>query len=52
MGAYGRQLGRIGDALQAPLDHADLGALTKPEQRALDRLKLQLQQVEMIKGEG
>lgn len=42
-------LGRVGDALQAPLDHTGLGALTKSEQRALDRLKRQLQQVEMIK---
>jgi hypothetical protein len=50
VGAYGRQLGRIGDALQAPLDHTDLGALTKSERRAIDRLKLQLQQVEMIEG--
>ena len=49
VGTYGRQLGRIGDALQVLLDHVDLGALTKSERRAIDRLKLQLQQVEMIK---
>ena len=52
VGSYGRQIGRIGDALKVLLAHVDLGALSKDEQAAIDALKLQLQHVDVIKAEG
>lgn len=51
VGTYGRQLGRIGDALKVLIAHADLSGLTKAEQRAIDALKRQLANVGAIKGE-
>jgi hypothetical protein len=39
VGSYGRQLGRIGDALEVILKHVKLGDLKPEEQDALDILK-------------
>ena len=39
VGSYGRQLGRIGDALEVILKHVKLGDLKSEEQDALDILK-------------
>ena len=52
VGSYGRQLGRIGDALEVLLAHVDLGKLKVEEKQAIDDLKLQLQHVQVIKTEG
>ena len=52
VGSYGRQLGRLGDALNVLLAHVDLGALKPEERKAIDALKLQLEHVEVIKREG
>src|SRR5271169_4554705 len=49
VGSYGRQLGRIGDALGVILNHLDLGALTKAESDALALLKAQLIEIDRLK---
>ena len=52
VGSYGRQLGRIGDALAVLIAHADLSGLTDTEQAAIDALKLQLEHVDVLKREA
>ncbi len=42
VGSYGRQLGRIGDALEVLLKHFKLDGLSQNEQDALDMLRGQL----------
>lgn len=49
VGSYGRQLGRIGDALEVLLDHVKLGDLTKDEEDALTVLRGQLAEVRQVK---
>ena len=49
VGSYGRQLGRIGDALQVLLDHVRLDGLSEREQDALDVLKGQLAAIRQVK---
>jgi hypothetical protein len=49
VGSYGRQLGRIGDALEVLLKHVNLGELSQAEQDSLDILKGQLAAVRQIK---
>jgi hypothetical protein len=49
VGSYGRQLGRIGDALEVLLDHVKLEGLSRREQDALDVLRGQLAQVRQVK---
>jgi hypothetical protein len=49
VGSYGRQLGRIGDALEVLLKHIRLDDLTQPEQDALDILRGQLAAVRQVK---
>ena len=51
VGSYGRQLGRIGDALEVVLKHVRLGDLRPEEQDALDILKGQLASVRQVKAE-
>ena len=50
VGSYGRQLGRIGDALEVILKHVKLENLTSDEQDALDILKGQLAAVRQVKA--
>jgi hypothetical protein len=50
VGSYGRQLGRIGDALEVILKHVDLGALSKPESEAIALLKAQLIEIDRLKA--
>ncbi len=50
VGSYGRQLGRIGDALEVLLRHVSLEGLTKQEEDALSILKGQLAEVRQIKA--
>jgi hypothetical protein len=50
VGSYGRQLGRIGDALEVILKHVKLEHLTTDEQDALDILKGQLAAVRQAKA--
>jgi hypothetical protein len=49
VGSYGRQLGRIGDALAVLLDHLELDALDPKERAVLDDVRLQLAQVRRLK---
>src|ERR1700684_2418822 len=50
VGSYGRQLGRIGDALEVILKHVKLGDLNSDERDALDVVKGQLAAVRQGKG--
>lgn len=49
VGSYGRQLGRIGDALEVLLRHVKLEGLTQAERDALDILRGQLAAVRQVK---
>ena len=49
VGSYGRQLGRIGDALEVLIDHVDLAGLDKAEADAIAILKGQLAEVRKVK---
>jgi hypothetical protein len=49
VGSYGRQLGRIGDALNAIIDWAEKQDM--PEHPAVAALKLQLEHVDVIRRE-
>ncbi|HEY1863390.1 MAG TPA: hypothetical protein VGG77_06805 [Roseiarcus sp.] len=50
VGSYGRQIGRIGDALEVILKHVKLQDLKPDEQDALDILKGQLAAVRQVKA--
>jgi hypothetical protein len=50
VGSYGRQIGRIGDALEVILKHVKLGDLNSDEQDALDILKGQVAAVRQAKA--
>jgi hypothetical protein len=50
VGSYGRQIGRIGDALEVLLKHVKLDDLNPDERDALDVLKGQLAQVRQVKA--
>jgi hypothetical protein len=57
VGSYGRQLGRIGDALEVLIDHVPLDGLTTDEADALKILRGQLAEIRKVKqreraGEG
>ncbi len=49
VGSYGRQLGRIGDALEVILKHVNLQGLKKDEKDAVTVLEGQLAQIRQIK---
>jgi hypothetical protein len=49
VGSYGRQLGRIGDALEVLIDHFDAKGLGKAEKDALAILKGQLAAIRKVK---
>lgn len=49
VGSYGRQIGRIGDALEVLLRHVPMENISAEEQDALDILKGQLAEVRRIK---
>ena len=49
VGSYGRQLGRIGDALEVLIDHIKLDGLSREEADALAILKGQLAEVRKVK---
>lgn len=50
VGSYGRQLGRIGDALEVLLNHVKLERLNAGERDAIEDLRLQLAQVRRVKA--
>jgi hypothetical protein len=49
VGSYGRQLGRIGEALEVLLDHVKLDRLDAKERGAIEDFRLQLAQVTRLK---
>lgn len=49
VGSYGRQLGRIGDALEVLIDNVKLGGLSKDESDALKILRGQLAAIRKVK---
>jgi len=49
VGSYGRQLGRIGDALEVLIDHVALDNLSQAEADALASLKGQLADIRKVK---
>jgi hypothetical protein len=49
VGSYGKQLGRIGDALDVLLKHVKLEGLSQEEQDTLDVLRGQLAEVKRVK---
>jgi len=49
VGSYGRQLGRIGDALEVLLNHVNFEDLAQGEKDAIDVLRGQLAQLREIK---
>jgi hypothetical protein len=49
VGTYGRQIGRIGDALRVLLDHVELDALSPEESEAIADLRRQLAEVDRLK---
>ena len=51
VGSYGRQLGRIGDALEVLLDHVKLKNLDDRERDALAVLRGQLAEIRQVKQE-
>jgi hypothetical protein len=52
VGTYGRQLGRIGEALKVIMTRVDLTNLSPGDQAAIEALKLQLDHVDVIKREA
>ena len=51
VGSYGRQLGRIGEALEVLLDHVKLDRLDAKERTAIEDFRLQLAQVKRVKAQ-
>ncbi|MDB5857339.1 MAG: hypothetical protein JWQ76_1028 [Ramlibacter sp.] len=49
VGSYGRQLGRIGEALDVLLDHVKLDRLDARERTVIEDFRLQLAQVKRLK---
>jgi len=49
VGSYGRQIGQIGDALRVLADHIKLDGLKPEEERALNALQYQLDEVDRLK---
>jgi hypothetical protein len=49
VGTYGRQLGRIGDALRVLVDHMDKRSLKEDQKKALTAFLYQVEQVDEIK---
>ena len=49
VGSYGRQLGRIGDALEVLIDHVPLEGLSAAEADAIAILKGQLAEIRRVK---
>ncbi len=52
VGSYGRQLGRIGDALEVLLDNIKLEKLDAGEKKAIEEFRFQLEQVKRVKEKG
>ncbi|WP_193184385.1 hypothetical protein [Nisaea sediminum] len=49
VGSYGRQLGRMGGAMQVLVDRLDRSTLTKEERHAIEAFEVQLREIEDLK---
>jgi hypothetical protein len=52
VGSYGRQIGRIGEALAVVLDHIELKDLSRDDEIVLEALKRQLKDVAALKSKA
>jgi hypothetical protein len=50
VGTYGKQLGQLGDALRALIDHAKLDEFTPAEKRAVTAAQFQLDEIDRLKA--
>jgi len=50
VGTYGRQLGRVGDALRVLVDEADKSALNPQQRKALTAFTYQVDKIDEIKA--
>lgn len=50
VGTYGKQLGQLGDALRALIDHAKLDEFTPAEKRAITAAQFQLDEIDRLKA--
>jgi len=50
VGTYGKQLGQLGDALRALIDHAKLDEFTAAEKRAINAAMYQLDEIDRLKA--
>jgi len=50
VGTYGKQLGQLGDALRALIDHAKLDEFTADEKRAINAALYQLDEIDRLKA--
>ncbi len=50
VGTYGKQLGQLGDALRALIDHAKLDEFTPAEKRAINAALYQLDEIDRLKA--
>ena len=50
VGTYGKQLGQLGDALRALIDHAKLDEFTSAEKRAINAALYQLDEIDRLKA--
>ncbi|UUX51935.1 hypothetical protein NUH88_09565 [Nisaea acidiphila] len=50
VGSYGRQLGRIGEAMQVLVDRLDRSTLTTEERHAIEAFEVQLREINELKG--
>jgi hypothetical protein len=52
VGSYGRQIGRLGEAMEVLLNHVKLERLSTEERGVLEDVRLQLAQVKRLKEQG
>ena len=49
VGSYGRQLGRMGEAMQVLVDRLDRSTLDEAERHAIEAFEVQLREIEQLK---
>ncbi|WP_193173285.1 hypothetical protein [Nisaea nitritireducens] len=49
VGSYGRQLGRMGEAMQVLVDKLDRSTLDKAERHAIEAFEVQLREIDRLK---
>jgi len=49
VGSYGRQLGRMGEAMQVLIDRLDRATLTEAERHAIEDFEVQMREIKRLK---